>query len=42
MKVAKQVTTKIKTNFLTVSGSEISFVVSAIVAENEAHYYVND
>ena len=42
MKVAKQVTTKIKTNFLTVSGSEISFVVTAIVPKNEKDYYVND
>ena len=40
MKMAKQTTTK--TSFLTLSGSEISFLVTATVPINEADYDVND
>ena len=40
MKVAKQTTTE--TSFLTPSGSEISFLVTATVPTNEADYDVND
>ena len=40
MKEAKQATTK--TSFLTLSGSEISIVVTAIVPKNEGYYDVND
>ena len=40
MKVAMQDTTK--TIFLTLSGSNISIVVTAMKKKNEGDYYVND
>ena len=40
MKVAKQATTE--TSFLTLSGSEIIFLVTATVLINKADYDVND
>ena len=40
MKKVKQATTK--TSFLTLSGSKISIVVTAIVPEDEDDYEVND
>ena len=40
MKMAKQATTK--TSFLTISGSKISVVVTAILAKNEGDYDTND
>ena len=40
MKMAKQGTTK--TSFLTISGSKISIVVTAILQKNQADYDPND
>ena len=40
MKMTKQATTK--TAFLTLSGSKISIVVTAIVPKNEVDYNTND
>ena len=40
MKMAKQATTK--TSFLTLSGSKISIVVTAILPKNDGDYNAND